>query len=412
MANYVLDCSGCCYSTHGQLYHLTYDYFAKYDIAHADECLAALSDITREFDTTATITNLSVALYMLSMSVFPLWWSAFSEGAGRRTVYIVAFILYTIFNVAAAFSTNIGMFIAFRFLSGGSSASVQAVGAGTVADIWEVKERGRAMGIFYLGPLAGPLMAPIIGGALSQGLGWRSTQWFQVIYGGVLLCIIIFFLPETHHLVPAVAEAKQEAVAEVGDPEKASQLSAPSRPRLERVSTTRSVAVKTKKWALLSRRFLLDPLLITRYLRFPAVALTVYYAAMSFGCLYFLNIAVEKTFSGPPYSFDVIIVGLLYISNSLGYFITSLIGGPWVDRIMAREARKAGRYDRRGKPIYHPEDRMCENAYLGAILMPVSLLWFGWTANFGVYWFAPICANFFFGCGSMLIFVSQTSSEL
>ena len=67
-----------------------------------------------------------------------------------------------------------------RMLSGGAAASVQAVGAGTIADIWEVKERGRAMGIFYLGPLCGPLLAPIIGGALNEGLGWRSVQWFQV----------------------------------------------------------------------------------------------------------------------------------------------------------------------------------------------------------------------------------------
>ena len=52
---------------------------------------------------------------------------------------------------------------------------------------------------------------------------------------------------------------------------------------------------------------------------------------------------------------------------------------------------------------------MCENAYLGAFMMPVSLLWYGWTANYGVYWFAPILANFFFGCGSMLIFAAATT---
>ena len=62
-----------------------------------------------------------------------------------------------------------------RMLSGGASASVQAVGAGTIADVWEVRERGRAMGFFYLGPLCGPL---------SQELGWRSTMWLLVIYGG------------------------------------------------------------------------------------------------------------------------------------------------------------------------------------------------------------------------------------
>jgi predicted MFS family arabinose efflux permease len=89
------------------------------------------------------------------MSLFPLWWSSYSETAGRRTVYLVSYIMYIICNILAAVSTNISMFIVFRVLSGGSSASVQAVGAGTIADIWPVAERGRAMGIFYLGPLAG-----------------------------------------------------------------------------------------------------------------------------------------------------------------------------------------------------------------------------------------------------------------
>ena len=122
---------------------------------------------------------------MLSMSIFPLWWSAFSETFGRRSIYLISFSLFLVFGVLAAISTSIGMLVVFRLLSGGAAASVQAVGAGTIADIWEVRERGRAMGMFYLGPLCGPLFAPIIGGALAQRWGWRSTQWFLAIYGGM-----------------------------------------------------------------------------------------------------------------------------------------------------------------------------------------------------------------------------------
>lgn len=43
------------------------------------------------------------------------------------------------------------MLIVMRVLSGGAAASVQAVGAGTIADLWEPRERGRAMSTFYLG---------------------------------------------------------------------------------------------------------------------------------------------------------------------------------------------------------------------------------------------------------------------
>lgn len=94
-------------------------------------------------------------MYMLSMSLFPLWWSSFSETLGRRTIYLVSFVLFVVFSILSALSNSIAMLIVMRILGGGAAASVQAVGAGTIADIWESKERGRAMGIFYLGPLMG-----------------------------------------------------------------------------------------------------------------------------------------------------------------------------------------------------------------------------------------------------------------
>ena len=130
------------------------------------------------------------------MSIFPLWWSSFSETLGRRTIYLTSFTLFVLFNILAAVSKNITMLVIMRVLGGGAAASVQAVGAGTIADVWEVRERGRAMGIYYLGPLCGPLFAPIIGGALAEKLGWRSTLWFLVIYGAAVLLFLVFALPE------------------------------------------------------------------------------------------------------------------------------------------------------------------------------------------------------------------------
>ncbi|KAK5019581.1 major facilitator superfamily protein [Cryomyces antarcticus] len=376
--------------------------------------LPALADISRSLHSTPTITNLSVAMYMLSMSIFPLWWSSFSETLGRRTIYLTSFTLFVLFAILSAVSPNISMFVTMRVLSGGAAASVQAVGAGTIADVWEVKERGRAMGMFYIGPLCGPLLAPIIGGALAERLGWRSTQWFLTVYGGFLLTGLLFCLPETLKAKKnVVAEAEADAAREIaaennldGDEGKR-----PHRPTsmLQRVPTRQSVHVQTKKWILILRRCLLDPLKIILYLRFPAVALTVYYASITFGCLYVLNISVQQTFSQPPYNFSTVIIGLLYIPNSVGYILASLYGGRWVDRIMHREARKAGRYDEHGKLVFIPEDRMRENAWVAAVLFPAALIWYGWSAQKGVFWVVPMIANFFFGIGSMLIFAMATT---
>lgn len=83
---------------------------------------------------------------VLSPAVLPVARSSFSETLGRRTIYVVSFSLSVVFSILTAISTTTAMLIVFRVLGGGAAASVQAVGAGTIADLWEPFERGRAMG--------------------------------------------------------------------------------------------------------------------------------------------------------------------------------------------------------------------------------------------------------------------------
>lgn len=144
-----------------------------------------------------------------------------------------------------------------RTFSGGAAASVQAVGAGSVADVWETKERGKAMGMFYLGPLCGPLFAPIIGGVLAQTLGWRSTQWFLAIYGAVTLIVIIFAMPETLRKKQTASVTAQQSTIETNG----------ARPDLVRVSTRQSVQVATRSTLKTLRRYFIDPLVVITWLR-------------------------------------------------------------------------------------------------------------------------------------------------
>ena len=166
--------------------------------------------------------------------------------------------------------------------------------------------------------------------------------------------------------------------------EAASQSS--GRPGLSRATTRQSVAVSTEKYLKWLRMVFIDPLSVIGYLRFPAVAITVYYASLTFGALYCLNISLQYLFSRTPYNFGTIVTGLVYIPGSSGYFVSSLFSGSWSDRIMRRRAIKAKRYDANGKLVHIPEDRVGENAYLGAIMFPLMLLWYGWAVDKGVMW--------------------------
>jgi MFS family permease len=263
------------------------------------------------------------------------------------------------------------MFIVFRVLMGGAAASVQAVGSGTIADIWEPKERGKAMGVFMLGPLCGPGIAPIIGGGLTQAFGWRSTQWYLTIFGGVVLTLILFCLPET--LRRKAVRLKDEG----------------PKPKF----TVGRFLVKC-----------VEPLKILGLLRHPAIFVAVYAAGISFGVMFVGYVELQATFPFPPYNFSETILGVLYLAPTIGYAISSVLGGRWLDYIMKREAKKAGRVGEDGKPKYLPEDRMKENMWIGAVLYPACFIWYGWATDKGLHWAVAAVPLVLFGVFGMILY--------
>ena len=226
-------------------------------------------------------------------------------------------------------------------------------------------------------------------------------MWFLAIYGGMLWLVLCFCLPET-------LRAKKPLVIDTALPPY-NDGKGNKRPPLTHVTTRQSVQQTVKTFTSVFKRFIIDPLSVLAYLRFPAVAITVYYASITFGSLFVLNISVQQTFSSAPYSFSTTIIGLLYIPSSLGYIVASVIGGKWSDTIMHREARRANRYDTNGKLILIPEDRMRENAYIAAAIYPAALIWYGWAVKYHLHWAIPAVANFFFGLSSMVIFGVSTT---
>jgi len=267
-----------------------------------------------------------------------------------------------VFSVPAALAQSITVLLVMRMLSGGALASVQVLGAGTVADIWEPQHRGHAMTIFFMGPQLGPLVAPIIGGALANRWGWRSTMWFMLAFPAFVLVLHLFVVPET---------SVQSKKLPGGSDEKSSSK---------------------EGWLLNTFKMLfIDPFKAFLVLRYAAILLVVYSTSLTAVYLYVLNISMEAIFRRHPYNFSPFIVGLLYVPLSVGYLVGSLFGGRWHDYVMQRAARKAGRYDEVGKPILYPEDRMQENAWCAFLLAPAGLVWYGWSTDKTAFWLIPVC---------------------
>jgi hypothetical protein len=127
-----------------------------------------------------------------------------------------------------------------------------------------------------------------------------------------------------------------------------------------------------------------------KLLQYPPILITVYYTSIVFATYYLICVSIEDTFALPPYSWSSIIVGVAYIPGGLGLLFGAIIGGRWQDYIMARTARKEGRYNDKGELILHPVDRLGENCLLGGILFPGALLWWGWAADKHEFWLVPV----------------------
>jgi MFS family permease len=92
----------------------------------------------------------------------------------------------------------------------------------------------------------------------------------------------------------------------------------------------------------------------------------------------------------------------LYLGNSLGYLVGSIVGGRWSDYIFVRSAAKYG-----GK--LEAEGRFGLNAWVGAIMYPLGFLVYGWTVDKGLFVVIPEIGTFFFGFGMMIIFATVTT---
>lgn len=116
---------------------------------------------------------------------------------GRKKLLVTAQIAYIAVCIGAGFVRTIQELIVVRLLMAGTVCSAIVIGAGCIADVYQLHERGQAMGFFSVTALLGPVLGPILGGVIAGNLGWRAIFWFLAIACSVVVLFVALFLPET-----------------------------------------------------------------------------------------------------------------------------------------------------------------------------------------------------------------------
>lgn len=84
-------------------------------------------------------------------------------------------VIYIVGTVVCSQAQTMPVFLGMRILQSLGSSAVLALGAGTLADMYDPHERGTKLGVYYACPLLGPALGPIIGGAVTAAADWRAT---------------------------------------------------------------------------------------------------------------------------------------------------------------------------------------------------------------------------------------------
>lgn len=157
---------------------------------------AALPRIVADLGGTQTDYAWVVTSTLLALTVSTPIWGKLADRVDRKRLVQAALVIYVVGSVAAGASQSTEFLIACRALQGLGAGGMMSLVQVIFTDLVSPRERGRYMGIIGAIMAVGMISGPVLGGAITDGIGWRGT--FYV--GAPFAFAAIVVLQRTLHL--------------------------------------------------------------------------------------------------------------------------------------------------------------------------------------------------------------------
>ncbi len=353
----------------------------------------ALNVLSAELHVSDELINLTLTSYMIFQGLAPTIYGDLADMTGRRPAYILAFVIFIAANIGLALQKNYAALFILRCLQSTGSSGTVALSYGVVADVSSMAERGTYMGFVASGIMFGPAVGPILGGVLSQFLGWASIFWFLVILSVAFLIPLLVAFPETSRQIVGNGSIPPQwwnmsgfiylknrgtcSIDEVAQDQEPSIKHAP-RP--------------TMKWP--------NPLKVFRIIVEKDVAMILIYNALVYAAYYNVTTSLPSLFE-EIYGFDELQIGLAFIPFGASCVFASLLCGKMIDinyRRIAKinniiiDAKRSD--DLRNFPI---EKARVQVMYPLLVLGIGAMVGYGWVLQFEVHFAAPLVLQFVIG---------------
>jgi EmrB/QacA subfamily drug resistance transporter len=135
--------------------------------------------------------------YALTLASLLLTAGALADLLGRRRVYAIGLGLFSFASLLCALSPSALFLILARAGQGVGGAIMFATALALLAQEFHGRERGTAFGIWGATIAASAAIGPLLGGALTEGLGWSSIFYINVPIGIAAAALAVTKLAES-----------------------------------------------------------------------------------------------------------------------------------------------------------------------------------------------------------------------
>jgi DHA2 family multidrug resistance protein len=125
----------------------------------------------------------------------PVGWLA--SRFGRKYLFITCLVGFTATSMMCGAAQSLAQMVVFRLLQGVFGAALVPLSQSTMMDIYPIEQRGKAMAIWGVGVMVGPILGPTLGGYLTEMYNWRYVFYINLPFGILATLGLLFFMPRS-----------------------------------------------------------------------------------------------------------------------------------------------------------------------------------------------------------------------
>jgi EmrB/QacA subfamily drug resistance transporter len=158
----------------------------------------ALPSIGHDLNASVSGLQWTVDAYTLVLASLLMLSGSMADRLGRRRIFQLGLALFSLGSLLCSMSPTLGLLIAFRMLQAIGGSMLNPVAMSIIRNTFtDARERAAAIGIW--GAVIGFSLAlgPVVGGALTDSIGWRSIFWVNVPIGVAAIILTARYVPES-----------------------------------------------------------------------------------------------------------------------------------------------------------------------------------------------------------------------